>query len=107
MGKRNGKRKKEKEFQVNRAGGDFGLVGRGRAVSRPNGPSRPTRSGGRRGGRRGRGPTRQRSRGETTLGGRRRAVRDGGELVAGEPDGGSSLVVRFWVDGVVAKHKRG
>jgi hypothetical protein len=42
-GKRNGKSKKEKEFQVNRAGGgDFGLVGRGRARGRsqlgPDGP---------------------------------------------------------------------
>jgi hypothetical protein len=37
-----GKGKKEKEFQVNRAGGDFGLVGRGRARGRgqlgPDGP---------------------------------------------------------------------
>jgi hypothetical protein len=39
--------------------------------------------------------------------GRRRAVRSGGEPVVGEPDGGSSPVVRFWVDGVVAKHERG
>jgi hypothetical protein len=72
-----GKGKKEKEFQVNRAGGDFGLVGRGRAASRPNGPSWPTRSGGRRGGRRGRGTTRQRGRGETASrgeGGERSAV---------------------------------
>jgi hypothetical protein len=55
----------------------------------------------------GRRPTFQRGRGETTSGGRRRAVRGGGELVAGELDGGSSPVVRFWVDGVVAKHERG
>jgi hypothetical protein len=33
--------------------------------------------------------------GETASGGRRRAVRGGGEPVAGEPDGGSSPVVRF------------
>jgi hypothetical protein len=106
-GKKKWKKEKEKEFQVNRAGGDFGLVSRGRVASRPNGPSRPTRSGGRHGGRRGRGPTRQRGRGETVSGGRRRAVRGGGEPIAGEPDGGSSPVVRFWVDGVVAKHERG
>jgi hypothetical protein len=41
MGKRNGKRKKEKEFQVNRAGGDFGLVGRRRVRGRVG--RRPTR----------------------------------------------------------------
>jgi hypothetical protein len=84
MGKRHGKREKKKEFQVNRAGGDSGLVGGGRAASQPNGPSQPTRSRGRRGGRCGRGPTRQRGRGETASGGRR-AVRDGGEPVAGGP----------------------
>ena len=106
-GKKKWEKEKEKEFQVNRVRGDFGLVRRGRAASWPNGPSRPTRSGGRRDGHRGRGPTRQRGRGETASGGSRRAVRGGGELVAGEPDGGSSPVVRFWVDGVVAKHKRG
>jgi hypothetical protein len=32
-------------------------------------------------------------------GGRRRAVRDGGEPVASEPDDGSSPVLRFWLDG--------
>jgi hypothetical protein len=106
-GKKKWEKKKENDFQVNRAGGDFGLVGHGRAASWPNGPIRPTRSGGRRDGRRGSGPTHQKGRGETASGGRRRAVRDGGEPVAGEPDGGSSPVVRFWVDGVVAKHERG
>jgi hypothetical protein len=44
-GEKKWEKKKEKEFQVNRAGGDFGLVGRGRVASRPNGPIRPTRSG--------------------------------------------------------------
>jgi hypothetical protein len=38
MGKRNGKTKTEKEFQVNRAGGDFGLVGRDRGQLGPDGP---------------------------------------------------------------------
>jgi hypothetical protein len=70
-GKKKWERKKEKEFQVNRAGGDFGLVGRrrGRAASRPNGPSRPTRSGGRRGRHHGHGPMLQKGRGETASGG--------------------------------------
>jgi hypothetical protein len=106
-GKKKWEKEKEKEFQVNRAGGDFGLVGRGHAASRSNGPRRPMRSRGRHGRRHGSGPTRQRGRGETASGGRRRAVRGGGEPVAGEPDGSSSPVVRFWVDGVVAKHERG
>jgi hypothetical protein len=66
--KKKWEKKKEKEFQVNRAGGDFGLVRRGRAASRPNGPIRPMRSRGWHGGHRGCGPTRQRGRGETTSG---------------------------------------
>jgi hypothetical protein len=48
----------------------------------------------------------ERERGDGVWG-RRRAVRGGGEPVASDPDGGSSPVVRFWVDGVVAKHERG
>jgi hypothetical protein len=106
-GKKKWEKEKEKEFQVNRVGGDFGLVGSGHAASWPNGPSRPTRSEGRCGGHRGHGPTRQKGRGETASGGRRRAVCGRGEPVAGEPNDGSSPVVLFWVDGVVAKHERG
>jgi hypothetical protein len=58
-------------------------------------------------GRRGHGPTRQRGKGKTASGEGGRSVHSGGEPVAGEPNGGSSPVVRFWVDGVVAKHERG
>jgi hypothetical protein len=61
---------------------------------------------GRRGGRRGRGPTRQRGKGETASGGEEGGPR-GGEPIAGEPNGGSSSVARFYVDGMVAKHERG
>ena len=102
-----GKRKKEKGFQANWAGRDFGPVGRGRAASRPIGPKRPTRSGDGEADAMGAGPRTREGRGDGVRGGGRRAVRSGGEPVAGEPDGGSSPVVRFWVDGVVAKHEWG
>jgi hypothetical protein len=59
MGKRIGKRKKEKEFSTSWAGGDFGpaCAGAGRR------PSRPTEERSGAGGRRGCGPTRQREEG--------------------------------------------
>jgi hypothetical protein len=53
----------------------------------------------------GTGPRAREGEGRRRQGGRR-AVRDGGEPVTGEPDDGSSPVVRFWVDGVMAKHER-
>jgi hypothetical protein len=46
-------------------------------------------------------------RGDGVRGGGGGGGRGGGEPVASEPDDGSSPMVRFWVDGVVAKHERG
>jgi hypothetical protein len=63
-------KEKKRNSRLTGPGGNFGPVGRGRAASRPNGPTQPTRSGGRRGRCRGRGSTRQRGKGETASGGK-------------------------------------
>jgi hypothetical protein len=79
-GKRNGKRKKKKEFSASWAGGNFGPAKRGR--SRGRRPSRPAEERRRRGGRRGRGPTHQREEGVTAWscdGGRTGRGSTGGE----------------------------
>jgi hypothetical protein len=85
-GKKKWEKEKEKEFQANWVGGEF-WPGRARARGvAASWAQTAHEERGRRGGRHGRGPTRQRGKGETT---------SGGEPVAGEPDGGSSPVVRF------------
>jgi hypothetical protein len=94
MGKRNGKRKKKRNSQLAGPGGDFGPAERRRVLARGRWPSRPTRSGDGTADAVGAGPCARERKGETTSGGRR-AVRGGGEPIAGDPDGGSSPVVRF------------
>jgi hypothetical protein len=92
-GKTKWEKEKEKGFQANWAGGDFGPAGC--AASWPIGPRRPTRSGDGAADAVGAGPSAREGKGRQRQGGRSRAVRSGGEPVAGEPDGGSSPVVWF------------
>jgi hypothetical protein len=80
MGKRNGKRKKDSKITGPGGGGEF-RPSRARArgvVAKWAQTAQEER--GRRIGRCGHGPTRQRGKGETASGGRRRAVRGRGEL---------------------------
>jgi hypothetical protein len=102
-------KEKGKGFSVSWAReGDFGPAERGRAVPRLNGPRQPTK---RSRGRRERTPwarahTPERGGGVTASGGRRAVSPRRGEPVAGEPDDGSSPMVWFCVNGMVAKHGR-
>jgi hypothetical protein len=102
IGKRNGKRKKKRDFPANWAGGGgggkFSPAG-ARARPRDRRPSLARQWGQRR-------PTRQREEGVTASGG-------GGEAVRGDENrspvkfrDGSSPVVRFCIDGMVARHER-
>jgi hypothetical protein len=100
-------KEKEKEFQVNWAGGISAWLGAGARRRGQMGPYGPRGAGDGTADAVGAGPRSREGEERQRQGGRRRAVRGGGEPVAGEPDGGSSPVVRFWVDGVVAKHERG
>jgi hypothetical protein len=56
-------KKRKKGSRIAGPRGDFGPAERGRAAPRLNGPKRPTKRGNGAGGRRGRGPTRQREGG--------------------------------------------
>jgi hypothetical protein len=93
-GKKKWEKEKEKEFSASWAGGDFGLAQRRRARARGRRPSRPTRSVYGAADAVGAGPHARERKGETTLGGEEAGPR-WKEPVAGDPDGGSSPVVRF------------
>jgi hypothetical protein len=106
IGKEKGEKKKEKSSQLAGPGREISAQPSAGAAPRPNGPRRPTKRGDGAGGRRRRGPTRQREEGGNGVRGRRVVSPRRGEPVAGEPNGGSSPMVWFCVDGMVAKHGR-
>jgi hypothetical protein len=105
-GKRNGKRKKKRNSRLTGPGGISAWSGAGVRRRGQMGPYDPRGAGDGAVDGVGAGPRAREGEGRRRQGGRR-AVCGGGEPVAGEPDGGSSPVVRFLVDGVVAKHEGG
>ena len=94
IGKRNGKRKKKRNSKLTGSRGILARSGAGARRRGQMGPDGPRGAGTawRTPWARAHAPDRE---GETTSRERRRAVRGGGEPVTGEPDDGSSPVVRF------------
>jgi hypothetical protein len=105
IGKRNGKRKNKRDFPANWAGGILAQPEHARARPRGRRPSWPTERETVRGRRRGRGPTRQREEEGNSIG-RGKVVHSGENRSPVKFRGGSSPVVRFCVDGMVARHEQ-